>query len=96
MPYNEPNFDDYVPAELARAAAAAKRLGAVVPYSHALFRKIFVDGGVIDEAVYARLAADVGIDRGAFGVPTFLAGERLFWGNDRLVLLRHHLRETDA
>jgi 2-hydroxychromene-2-carboxylate isomerase len=25
--------------------------------------------------------------RGAFGVPTFFFGERMFWGNDRLVLL---------
>lgn len=25
--------------------------------------------------------------RGAFGVPTFFVGERMFWGNDRLVLL---------
>lgn len=31
------------------------------------------------------------LDRGAFGVPTFAVGDRLFWGNDRLVLLRHHL-----
>ncbi len=29
--------------------------------------------------------------RGAFGVPTFFVGDRMFWGNDRLVLLRHHL-----
>jgi 2-hydroxychromene-2-carboxylate isomerase len=29
--------------------------------------------------------------RGAFGVPTFFLGERLFWGNDRLPLLRHAL-----
>ncbi len=29
--------------------------------------------------------------RGVFGVPTFLADERLFWGNDRLPLLRHAL-----
>jgi 2-hydroxychromene-2-carboxylate isomerase len=29
--------------------------------------------------------------RGAFGVPTFFAGKQMFWGNDRLVLLRHHL-----
>ena len=29
--------------------------------------------------------------RGAFGVPSFFVGDRLFWGNDRLVLLRHHL-----
>ena len=117
VPYNEPNFDDYAPAELARAAGAAKRLGGVVPYSHALFRKVFVDGGVIDDAVYTALAGAVGIERdafaaaladptldtdlaatvdeaqarGAFGVPSFFAGDRLFWGNDRLVLLRHHL-----
>lgn len=25
--------------------------------------------------------------RGAFGVPTFFLGEKMFWGNDRLVLL---------
>ena len=25
--------------------------------------------------------------RGAFGVPTFFVGERMFWGNDRLMLL---------
>ena len=29
--------------------------------------------------------------RGAFGVPTFIIGDRMFWGNDRLVLLRHQL-----
>jgi len=28
---------------------------------------------------------------GAFGVPTFVVNESLFWGNDRLALLRHHL-----
>ena len=30
--------------------------------------------------------------RGAFGVPTFFVGGRIFWGNDRIVLLRHYLR----
>jgi len=30
-------------------------------------------------------------DRGAFGVPTFFIGDELFWGNDRLVLVRDHL-----
>ncbi len=29
---------------------------------------------------------------GVFGVPTFIAGDELFWGNDRLILLRHYLR----
>ncbi len=32
--------------------------------------------------------------RGAFGVPTFFLGERMFWGNDRLVLLEHALRRA--
>ena len=32
--------------------------------------------------------------RGAFGVPTFFAGERMFWGNDRLPLLRHLLLQN--
>jgi len=29
--------------------------------------------------------------QGAFGVPTFIVGDRMVWGNDRLVLLRKHL-----
>jgi 2-hydroxychromene-2-carboxylate isomerase len=34
--------------------------------------------------------------RGAFGVPTFFLGERMFWGNDRLVLLEAALRGANA
>ncbi len=34
--------------------------------------------------------------RGAFGVPTFFVGERLFWGNDRLVLVEHFIRKARA
>ena len=30
--------------------------------------------------------------RGVFGVPFFIAGGRSFFGNDRLVLLEHHLK----
>ena len=30
---------------------------------------------------------------GAFGVPTFVAGKEMFWGNDRMVLLRHFLAQ---
>lgn len=30
---------------------------------------------------------------GAFGVPTFVVGNEVFWGNDRLVLVRHRLEE---
>lgn len=30
--------------------------------------------------------------KGVFGVPTFIVGDNLFWGNDRLILLEHTLR----
>ena len=30
---------------------------------------------------------------GAFGVPTFVVDDRMFWGNDRLVLVRHYLKK---
>jgi 2-hydroxychromene-2-carboxylate isomerase len=35
-----------------------------------------------------------GHGRGAFGVPTFFLGDRMFWGNDRLVLLEAALRRA--
>ena len=34
---------------------------------------------------------DRAVDAGVFGVPTFIANGELFWGNDRLILLRHYL-----
>ena len=34
---------------------------------------------------------DDALAAGVFGVPSFVIGRELFWGNDRLVLLRHHL-----
>jgi len=34
--------------------------------------------------------------RGAFGVPTFIIGEEIFWGNDRLDFVRDHLAELGA
>ena len=30
---------------------------------------------------------------GVFGVPTFIVSGELFWGNDRIVLLRYYLRK---
>jgi 2-hydroxychromene-2-carboxylate isomerase len=32
---------------------------------------------------------------GVFGVPTFVVGGELFWGNDRLVLLKRHIERLD-
>ena len=34
-------------------------------------------------------------ERGVFGVPYFLTGGRSFFGNDRLVLLKHYLKKTE-
>src|SRR5438034_1180904 len=31
-----------------------------------------------------------------FRVPTFFVGDRMFWGNDRLVLVRHYLMTLGA
>jgi 2-hydroxychromene-2-carboxylate isomerase len=46
-----------------------------------------------DPAVKEALKAntDEAIRRGAFGAPTFFVGEEMFWGNDRLELLRAYL-----
>ncbi len=57
-----------------------------------------VDGrrlvGSIDDPETARRhdrnVADA-IVAGVFGVPSFVVDGEMFWGNDRLVLLRHHL-----
>lgn len=34
--------------------------------------------------------------RGAFGVPTFFVDDRMYWGNDRLVLLEAYLKRKSA
>lgn len=46
-----------------------------------------------DPATAAQLdaALDAAERAGVFGVPTFVVDGERFWGNDRLVLLRHHL-----
>ena len=36
---------------------------------------------------------DLAVQRGVFGVPMFLVGERSFWGNDRLAFVERALRK---
>jgi 2-hydroxychromene-2-carboxylate isomerase len=36
---------------------------------------------------------DLAFELGVFGVPTFITDGELFWGNDRLILLEHHLQK---
>jgi 2-hydroxychromene-2-carboxylate isomerase len=77
------------------------------PLHEALCVKIAIDLGMAARE-FAALLADGETERlmseasreayrrGAFGVPTFFVGDNLFWGNDRLVLLRHHLTKLAA
>ncbi len=117
--FREPPTHQFDFKLLARAATAAKRLGAAAAYGWQLCATIYgSDVWPVDAAVCIGLAGQVGLRtaefeavlgdpeteraldavaveahrRGAFGVPTFFVGARMFWGNDRLVLLRHHLR----
>ena len=48
-------------------------------------------------AVKERVTASArrAFELGAFGVPTFIVGDRMFWGNDRIVLLEHYLVQQD-
>jgi 2-hydroxychromene-2-carboxylate isomerase len=38
-----------------------------------------------------RAATDEAVAKGAFGAPTFVVGDQVFWGNDRIVLLERHV-----
>lgn len=61
-------------------------------------RKSGIDGGKLVAAIdtpataqrHEQNIADA-IAAGVFGVPSFVTDGQMFWGNDRLLLLRHHL-----
>lgn len=53
-----------------------------------------MESGTVDANTSA--AAREAHARGAFGVPTFIVGDDIFWGNDRLPLLEHRLRLENA
>jgi 2-hydroxychromene-2-carboxylate isomerase len=103
---------------LARAATAARRMGAAAAYGWRLCSAVYgSDVWPIDENACVRVAAEVGLPveqfailladpgtdellataardahaRGAFGVPTFFIGDEMFWGNDRIAILKHVL-----
>jgi len=64
--------------------AIASRIGV----DASLFRDA-MSSSAVDQSVTTN--ARRAFERGAFGVPTFLIDDRMFWGNDRLVLLEHYL-----
>lgn len=47
------------------------------------------------QELHRRNIADA-VEAGAFGVPTFVVDGEVFWGNDRLILLQHHLQQAAA
>lgn len=51
----------------------------------------FAQAGARSQAILADALAS-----GVFGVPTFIAGGDLFFGNDRLPILEHHLKTKAA
>lgn len=66
---------------------------------HQAARELGLDAAAFAEALAAagtkrrhEALLDEARARGAFGVPTFFLGERMFWGNDRLTLLEAALR----
>lgn len=55
--------------------------------------------GLIDDKETSALhqrTIEAAVEAGAFGVPTFIVDGEVFWGNDRLVLLQHHLAQDAA
>jgi 2-hydroxychromene-2-carboxylate isomerase len=73
-----PKNDADLAAVADRAGLDGKKLVAAIdePETRALFDKHLAE------------ARNLGV----FGVPSFVIGTEIFWGNDRLVLLRHHLK----
>lgn len=51
-----------------------------------------------DAGTERRLAqnCEAAVERGAFGTPTVFVGDQIFWGNDRLPLVRHALSKMSA
>ena len=76
-------LDDAVCARLAREAGLAR----------AAFQR-----ALEEPETAARLAATVqeAVARGVYGVPSFVLADEVYFGNDRLVLLRHALLQARA
>ena len=67
---------------------ACSQIAADIGLDDAQFRTDF-DSAATNDAVTS--AAQRAYEHGAFGVPTFVFDGRMYWGNDRIVLLEHDL-----
>ncbi len=68
-------------------------------------RQVLSSAGLDGDAALARAESDElttrlkndtqeAIEQGVFGVPTIFVGNEMFWGNDRIELVRHYLKKT--
>lgn len=57
------------------------------------FERLLTAKAVADQL---RTRAQEAVERGVFGVPTFFVAGQMFWGNDRLPLVRHVLAQSSA
>lgn len=90
-PYARALFESVFVRHIAIDEAACVALAGTLT----LDERAFADA-LADPALRAGMDADIAdcVARGAFGVPTFFAAGRMFWGNDRLVLLEDWLRRS--
>lgn len=80
--------DDASVAEQAGLAPVARKLGVDPERFLALCESAEVRQELIDET-------DAGLARGVFGAPTFVVGEEIFWGKDRMDFIDEELaRQT--
>jgi 2-hydroxychromene-2-carboxylate isomerase len=57
---------------------------------------LFAAAGTEDVKQALRATTDEAIERGAFGAPTFLVGDEMFFGNDRLDFVERALESEEA
>jgi 2-hydroxychromene-2-carboxylate isomerase len=95
--------------QLMRGAVAAQAAGVFEPYVEAVFADMWERGRKMDAAeellrlsqtdeVKAGLMANTqaAVDKGVFGSPSFLVGEELFFGKDRLGEVENEIRAQQA
>ena len=57
---------------------------------------LFAAAGTDDAKQALRATTEEAIERGAFGAPTFVVGDEMFFGNDRLDFVERALESAEA
>lgn len=91
MPYSQALFDAIFAKGLAIDDAILTAIATNLGISQTDFQSHLKSN---DTQNQLDLLTEEAFNRGVFGVPTFLFGSEMFWGNDRLVLLQHYLKKS--